>query len=87
MKNPFRFGQLVKGEHFCNRLNELKEIKKALNNGYSFWIYSPRRFGKTSLLLRAFEELSGIKTVYLDLYNVQSLSAFAEKYSQVVLKE
>jgi hypothetical protein len=87
MKNPFRFGQLVKGEHFCNRLNELKEIKKALNNGYSFWIYSPRRFGKTSLLLKAFEELSGIKTVYLDLYNVQSLSAFAEKYSQVVLKE
>jgi hypothetical protein len=87
MKNPFRFGQLVKGEDFCNRLNELKEIKKAITNHYSFWIYSPRRYGKTSLILKAFEELPNIKKVYLDLYNIQSLSAFAEKYSRAVLKE
>lgn len=87
MKNPFRFGQLVKGEDFCNRLNELKEIKKAITNNYSFWIYSPRRYGKTSLILKAFEELPDLKKVYIDLYNIQSLSAFAEKYSQVVLKE
>ncbi|MCX6584033.1 MAG: ATP-binding protein [Candidatus Aminicenantes bacterium] len=85
-KNPFRFGQLVKGEDFCNRQVELNEIKKAISNNYSFWIYSPRRFGKTSLLLKAFEELPGIKTVYLDLYNVESLGAFAEKYSQVVFR-
>lgn len=87
MKNPFRFGQLVTGVHFCNRLTELKEIKKAIINGYSLWVYSPRRFGKTSLILKAFEEITDIKTIYLDLYNVQSLSAFAEKYSQVVFKE
>jgi hypothetical protein len=87
MKNPFRFGQLVKGENFCNRHEELKEIKKAIHNNYSFWIYSPRRFGKTSLILRAFEQLPDVKTVYMDLYNIQSLNAFAEKYSQVVLKE
>jgi hypothetical protein len=87
MKNPFRFGQLVTGVHFCNRLTELKEIKKAIINGYSLWVYSPRRFGKTSLILKAFEEITEIKTIYLDLYNVQSLSAFAEKYSQVVFKE
>lgn len=87
MKNPFRFGQLVKGENFCNRIAELKEIKKAISNSYSFWIYSPRRFGKTSLILKAFDELPGIKTIYIDLYNVQSLSALAEKYSQEVIKE
>jgi hypothetical protein len=34
MKNPFRFGQLVTGVHFCNRLTELKEMKKAIINGY-----------------------------------------------------
>jgi hypothetical protein len=84
--NPFRFGQLVRGEDFCNRQVELDEIKKAINNHYSFWVYSPRRFGKTSLLLKAFEELPGIKTVYVDLYNVESLGSFAEKYSQAVFK-
>ena len=82
MKNPFRFGQLVRGENFCNRLNELKEIKKAITNNYSFWIYSPRRYGKTSLILKVFEELPDIKKVYIDLYNIPSLSAFAEKYSR-----
>lgn len=87
MKNPFRFGQLVKDENFCNRQNELTEILKAVNNRYSFWIYSPRRFGKTSLLLKAFENIQGIKTIYIDLYNSQSTANFAEKYSQAVLNE
>lgn len=87
MKNPFRFGQLVKGENFCNREQELKDIKKAIQNGYSFWIYSPRRFGKTSLILKAFDALPEIKTIYLDLYNIQTPGEFAEKFSQVVLKE
>lgn len=86
MRNPFRFGQWVKGEDFCNRVRELKEIKKAITNDYSFWIYSPRRYGKTSLILKAFEELNGTKSVYIDLYNIQTLNDFAEKYSQVVLK-
>ncbi len=86
-KNPFRFGQLVKGEDFCNRQAELHEIKTAIHNNYSFWIYSPRRFGKTSLLLKALAEFPEIKTVYIDLYNVESLSAFAEKYSQAVIRE
>lgn len=87
MKNPFRFGQLVKGENFCNRLTEIEEIKKTIANGYSLWIYSPRRFGKTSLISKVFEQLPDIKTVYIDLYNIESLSAFAERYSQAVLKE
>ncbi|MCP4149691.1 MAG: ATP-binding protein [bacterium] len=87
MINPFRFGQLVSGESFCNREKELTEIIKAIDNRYSFWIYSPRRFGKTSLLLKAFENIKDTKTIYIDLYNSQSLAAFAEKYSQATLKE
>lgn len=86
-KNPFRFGQLVSGDDFCNRQTELKDIKKTIANNYSFWIYSPRRFGKTSLILKAFDELPNVKTIYIDLYNVDSLHAFAEKYSQAVLKK
>jgi hypothetical protein len=66
MKNPFRFGQLVRGENFCNRLTEIKEIKKTITNGYSPWIYSPRRFGKTSLISKVFEQLPDIKTVYIE---------------------
>jgi hypothetical protein len=57
MRNSFRYGQIVKGENFYNRENEITEIHKAIKNGYSFWMYSPRRYGKTSLILRAFETM------------------------------
>lgn len=87
MKNPFRFGQLVKGDNFCNRKKELSQIKRNIFNSYSQWIYSQRRYGKTSLILKVFEELKDTKTIYIDLYNVESLHSFAEKYSQITIKQ
>ncbi len=51
MENPFKYGEVVSGENFCNREKELKEINRAIANGDSFWMYSPRRFGKSSLIL------------------------------------
>src|SRR3990172_3073906 len=82
MKNPFRFGEIVERENFCNRKEELKAIGAAIKNRYSFWLYSPRRFGKTSLILRAFKEVKGVKTIYFDMYNVQHTDDFARKYAQ-----
>ena len=84
MKNPFRYGEVVELIHFCNRKEELIEIDRAIKNRYSFWLYSPRRFGKTSLILKAFKEISDIKTIYFDMYNIQSLDDFAKKYSQLL---
>ncbi len=88
MKNPFKYGEVVSGENFCNREQELKEIHKAIKNGYSFWMYSPRRFGKTSLILKAFETLKeeNIITIYFDFYNVLNFDDFVRKYSQVLAK-
>lgn len=88
MENPFKYGEVVSGDNFCNREQELKEIKRAITNGYSFWMYSPRRFGKTSLVLKAFETLreKDIITIYFDFYNVLNADDFARKYSQVLVK-
>lgn len=89
MKNPFKFGEIVTGENFCNREKELKEIRKAIKNGYSFWIYSPRRFGKSSLIFRSFKNLQNksIKTIYFDMYNIQTIDDFARKYAVVLTEE
>ena len=57
MSNPFSFGGIVKEERFCNRVNELKELKQDILNNQNVLIYTPRRFGKTSLVLKAVEEL------------------------------
>ena len=88
MKNPFKYGEVVNGENFCNREEELKRIHRAITNGQSFWMYSPRRFGKTSLVLKAFETLDNkdIITLYFDLYNVHNFDDFVRKYSQILAK-
>ena len=83
-KNPFKFGSIIDGDNFCNRVEELRTIKQYVFDGYSFWLYSPRRFGKSSLIKRAFEEIKDTKTIFIDLYNVKSLYDFANKYSKIL---
>jgi len=87
MKNPFRYGEVVGETSFCNRDEELKEIYTAIKNRYSFWLYSPRRYGKTSLILKAFKEVKNVKVVYVDLYNIQSLDDFARNYAEILAAE
>jgi len=50
MKNPFLFGKVVTGEHFCNREKEKRLLEENLKGGQSVVIISPRRMGKSSLL-------------------------------------
>jgi len=89
MENPFKYGEVVSGENFCNREKELKEINRAIVNGYSFWMYSPRRFGKSSLILKAFDELDdkNIITIYFDMYKLETLDDFAREYSALLAKD
>ncbi|RLD49644.1 MAG: hypothetical protein DRJ05_20675 [Bacteroidetes bacterium] len=86
-KNPFKFGKIVTGNNFCNRKQELKEVKQYISDGYSVWLYSPRRYGKSSLIKKAFSELENIKLVYLDLYNISSIDDFCRKYSSMLASE
>ncbi|OQX80493.1 MAG: hypothetical protein B6D61_01900 [Bacteroidetes bacterium 4484_249] len=86
-KNPFIFGKLVKGDSFCNRKQEIKEIKQYIADRYSVWLYSPRRYGKSSLIYRVFRELNDVKLIYLDLYNVFSTDDFCRKYSKLLANE
>lgn len=48
---------LATGNAFCNRTEELKRIVTDLKNGIPVLLMSPRRYGKTSLALRAIEQL------------------------------
>ena len=84
--NPFQFGTIVKGENFCNRKEELSLLKSYIKDGYSVWLYSPRRYGKSSLIQMAFSEIKDVKTVYFDLYNVKSLDDFSKKYAALIAK-
>jgi len=64
MANPFRFGQVVSGDLFCNRTSESKRITNDLTGGQSIVLYSPRRYGKTSLLQAVSKKLKANRVLY-----------------------
>lgn len=70
--NPFIFGEEVGGENFCNRQDEINELVTEIQSFQNILIYSPRRFGKTSLIKEVFKRLKQKKflTLYIDLYPV-----------------
>ncbi|MDD5060945.1 MAG: ATP-binding protein, partial [Candidatus Marinimicrobia bacterium] len=86
MKNPFVYGEAVMGENFTDRTKELAEITRDLSSGERLFLISPRRYGKTSLILKALEELkkNDFYIVYMDLYKATSLQAFLEIYTRSI---
>ena len=86
MKNPFVYGETVSGENFCNRLIEVSELVEDIENGQNVIIYSPRRYGKTSLIKRVLERAKrkGILTFYVDLYPALNKQKFVEIYASAI---
>ncbi|MCP5045636.1 MAG: ATP-binding protein [bacterium] len=76
--NPFVYGERVSGENFCNREREIRELASEINSSQNIMIYSPRRYGKTSLIDAVLEkvESNGILTIYIDLFPVISNEDF-----------
>jgi len=86
ISNPFSFGHIVRDKDFCNRKEEISTLTNYIKDGYSVWLYSPRRYGKSSLIHKVFNDNKKIKTIYLDLYNVKSLDDFCKKYAAAIAK-
>lgn len=87
MKNPFKFGIIVRGEYFADREEELKTLVADIESGQNIIIYSPRRYGKTSLIKKVGERLSrDIIFIYVDLYSATSLENFISLYSNALLQ-
>src|SRR3989344_8040144 len=86
MKNPFYFGKEVVGESFTNRKSEIKELLSDIEQGQNIIIYSPRRYGKTSLIKRVLgiAEERGILSFYLDLYPITNFQDFIEIYARAL---
>ncbi|KAF5430937.1 hypothetical protein C5S39_06750, partial [Candidatus Methanophagaceae archaeon] len=66
MKNPFRYGEVVTGDDFADRETELKELTRDLKAGQTIFLISPRRYGKTSLIMNVLDTLQneGFYTAY-----------------------
>ena len=85
MVNPFKFGTVVENSFFTDRQNELQHIKSVLNSENHLILISPRRFGKTSLVLKALRE-SNRKHIMLNLQSVVSTEDFAARLLKEIFK-
>ena len=85
-KNPFLYGDIVKGEYFTDREDEIREIKLDLSSGQNIILFSPRRYGKTSLILKVLDELKkeGFINVYVDLFRITSVSTLIKVYTTAI---
>lgn len=88
MENPFIYGEAVRGKYFADRQEEIQELIRDISRGQNVIIFSPRRFGKTSLILEVLEKLrnEGLITVYIDLYKVTSKEKFITTLAQAISK-
>jgi AAA+ ATPase superfamily predicted ATPase len=83
--NPFKFGTIVESSFFTDRRIELQQIKYVLNSENHLILISPRRFGKTSLVVKALQE-SERKHIMLNLQSVVSVEDFASRLLKEVFK-
>ena len=51
--NPYHYGAPVETDGFCDRRAELAALGERMRSGIHAFVLSPRRYGKTSLLLEA----------------------------------
>jgi len=84
--NPFKFGEAVNGEYFGDRENEIKILSLDLLGGQNIILYSPRRYGKTSLVLKILKHLKeeGCLCIYIDLFPIQTKRKFSQKLSSAI---
>src|SRR5437588_9769566 len=84
--NPFRFGALALDEAFADRETELAELKADALAGQDLVLFAPRRFGKSSLLWRASQQLIRQRALVaqVDLMTTPTLGRLADKLAQTI---
>lgn len=89
MDNPFRYGSAVSGQYFVGREQEMAELEMDMRSGQNVVIISPRRYGKTSLVLAVAERLrdQGVLVAYLDLMTCPSKELLADRLATALYGE
>jgi hypothetical protein len=84
--NPFRFGSLALDEAFTDREAELAELVADVRNGQDVVVLAPRRFGKTSLVWRASQELIQEKVLVaqVNLMTTPTPAKLADKLARAI---
>ena len=86
MGNPFYLQEVPIDAPFCDRKKELKELQSYAEGKANVVLFSPRRYGKTSLVKRIQATLSnkGTVTLFADFFGVASVDDVAFRLAKAV---
>lgn len=84
--NPFRFGPLALDEAFTDRESELTSLLADARNGQDVVVFAPRRYGKSSLVWRAAQELvkQDVLVAQVDLMRTPTKDQLAAKLARTI---
>jgi AAA+ ATPase superfamily predicted ATPase len=87
--SPFQYGTLVDKESFVNRVEERKQLKELLGSGINVMLISPRRWGKSSLVKVAMDELmhenKDVRVCFIDAFSIKTEAEFYRTFAKEVI--
>lgn len=89
MDSPFQFGTLATDDNFIDRIEDRKQLKQMLSSNINVALISPRRWGKSSLIKRAMEELVAerkeFRVCFIDAFSINSEAEFYNMFASSVI--
>ena len=84
--NPFTYGALALDDAFTNRETELRHLVADMENGQDVVLYAPRRYGKSSLVIRASQRAlkRDVLVGYCDLMRTTTKERFAAALAKTI---
>ena len=84
--NPFTYGALALDDAFTNRETELRDLVADMENGQDVVLYAPRRYGKSSLVIRASQRALKREVLvgYCDLMRTTTKERFAAALAKTI---
>lgn len=90
INNPFITAGYISPEYFCDRQAESDNLIRQVTNGNNLALISPRRMGKTGLIMHCFSQpeiRQEYYTFFVDIYATKSLRDFILSLSKVILEQ
>ena len=89
MDSPFQFGTLATDKNFIDRVEDRKQLKQMLSSRINVALISPRRWGKSSLVKMAMDELAAerpeFRVCHIDAFNINSEAEFYNMFASAVI--
>ncbi len=90
MNNPFCYGTTIGPVGFVNRKADIERLSRNMINGINTMLISPRRWGKSSLVLQTLHQMKHKQvkdlTAKMDLFSVRTEEEFLREFAKSCLR-